>query len=265
MLPLNDITLAVVGNCISVIEICVQVNVPVFGTYVNGPVTLSIFKALVVPGPLVNMGWNIELVSVVVTDIVDAFDAVVAFPVNAPTNVVAVTKPVDGLQVILLLFCGWPWPVPDESEKFKKWVASAAVLTVFIVPVQSDWFNVFVVVPSVKLIVLLIFNVFEFVGGYLIAGLIFVIADDTNDVVAILVVLSGYVGAIVNVGVVVELNKLTVSFKQSIPPVVPCSCEWFAFSNNKFNEDDPATVPHVLIRNLLFEFQGTILIVGPLW
>ncbi len=89
------------------------------GTYVNGPVTLSIFKALVVPGPLVNMGWNIELASVVVTDIVDAFDADDAFPVKAPTNVVAVTKPVDGLQVILLLFCGFPWPVDELSEKFK--------------------------------------------------------------------------------------------------------------------------------------------------
>ncbi len=83
----------------------------------------------------------------------------------------------------------------------------------------------FVVVPSVKLIVLLIFNVFEFVGGYLIAGLIFVIAVDTNDVVAILVVLSGYVGAIDIVGVVELLNKRTVSFKQSIPHVAVDSCE----------------------------------------
>jgi hypothetical protein len=123
---------------------------------------------------------------------------------------------------------------------------------------------VLVVVPSVKLIVLLIFNVFEFVGGYLIAGLIFVIADDTNDVVAILVVLSGYVGAIVIVGVVVELNKLTVSFKQSIPPVVPCSCEWFAFSNNKFNEVNPAVAPQVLKRILLFDGNGCITIFGQL-
>ncbi len=54
-----------------------------------------------------------------------------------------------------------------------------------------------------------------------IAGFIDVIADDTNDVVAILVVLSGYVGEIVIFGVVVELNILTESFKQSIPPVKP--------------------------------------------
>ncbi len=92
--------------------------------------------------------------------------------VAVPSNVVAVILLQNGLQLKLLFFCGWPWPVPDESENFKKWVASAAVLTVFIVPVQSDWFNVFVVVPSVKLIVLLIFNVFEFVGGYVIAGFI---------------------------------------------------------------------------------------------
>ena len=122
----------------------------------------------------------------------------------------------------------------------------------------------FVVVPSVKLIVLLIFNVFEFVGGYVMAGFIDVIADDTNDVVAILVVLSGYVGAIVIVGVVVELNKLTVSFKQSTPPVVPCSCEWFAFSNNKFNDDTPAVAPQVLRRILLFDGNGCITIFGPL-
>ena len=33
------------------------------------------------------------------------------------------------------------------------------MLTVFIVPVQSELFKVFVIVPSVKVIVLLIFNV----------------------------------------------------------------------------------------------------------
>ncbi len=63
--------------------------------------------------------------------------------------------PENGLQVILLFFCGFLCPVDDESEKFKKWVASVVALTVFIVPVQSLWFNVLVIVPSVKLIGLL--------------------------------------------------------------------------------------------------------------
>ncbi len=79
--------------------------------------------------------------------------------VAVPPNVVAVILLKNGLQLKLLLFCGFPCPVDELSEKFKKWLASTAVLTVFIVPVQSDWFNVFVVVPSVKIIVLLIFNV----------------------------------------------------------------------------------------------------------
>ena len=120
-----------------------------------------------------------------VPDVLSDDKFIVSEIVDIPSNVVAVILLKNGLQLKLLFFCGFPCPVDDESEKFKKWVASAAVLTVFIVPVQSDWFNVFVVVPSVKLIVLLIFNVFEFVGGYVIAGFIDVIADDTNDVVAI--------------------------------------------------------------------------------
>ena len=46
---------------------------------------------------------------------------------------------------------------------------------VLIVPVQSDWFKVFVVIPSVKLIVLFIFNVFISVGGNVIDGVLFTV------------------------------------------------------------------------------------------
>ena len=41
----------------------------------------------------------------------------------------------------------------NHLKNLKKWVAFAVVLAVFIVPVQSDLFNVLVVVPSVKVIV----------------------------------------------------------------------------------------------------------------
>ena len=37
--------------------------------------------------------------------------------VDVPSNVLAVILLKNGLQVILLLFCGWPCPVPDTSEK----------------------------------------------------------------------------------------------------------------------------------------------------
>ncbi len=40
--------------------------------------------------------------------------------VAIPSNVVAFILLKNGLQVILLFFCGFPFPVDDESEKFKK-------------------------------------------------------------------------------------------------------------------------------------------------
>ena len=43
---------------------------------------------------------------------------------------------------------------------------------VLIPPVQFDWSIVFVVIPSVNTIELFIFNVFEFVGGYVIDGVL---------------------------------------------------------------------------------------------
>ena len=49
------------------------------------------------------------------------------------------------------------------------------VFKVFIVPVQSDWFNVLVVVPLVNTIVLFTFNVVAFVEGYVIDGVLFTV------------------------------------------------------------------------------------------
>ena len=41
------------------------------------------------------------------------------FPVNEPENMVAVIVLVDGLHDNPTVFCGFPYPVPLLSEKFK--------------------------------------------------------------------------------------------------------------------------------------------------
>ena len=53
------------------------------GLYVNGPVWETTIEFLLLPITLVNMGWNVALLSVFVCYyIVYAFDADDAFPVN---------------------------------------------------------------------------------------------------------------------------------------------------------------------------------------